>query len=94
LDDGPEELDVEVPWLGVRRLADGSAGEFIEREKTGQIHKLTKGGHFTVQVDVRGWSETMVAKLHLDCAEPDTGRRWALWRTVKIQGPPRMRFLE
>jgi hypothetical protein len=91
LDSGPSALDVEVLRLGVRRVAEGNVGEPIESPKTGQVHKITPGGSFTVDIDVRGWAEAMTAQLDLRCTEPKTGRYWDLSRTVNIPGPSRIR---
>ncbi|MFD5831783.1 hypothetical protein [Lentzea sp. NPDC060358] len=89
LDSGPSTLDIEVLRLGVRRAAEGNVGTPIESPRTGQIHKITPGGSFTVDINVRGWSEPMTAQLDLRCTEPKTKRHWDLSRTVNIPGPSR-----
>jgi hypothetical protein len=90
LEGGPSKLEIEVPWLGIRRVAEGNAGTFIESRATGQIHKITSGGSFTVDINARGWDEPMSVQLHLRCTEPDSGRQWDLWRTVEIPGSYRV----
>ncbi|GAB2865326.1 hypothetical protein [Lentzea nigeriaca] len=87
---GPSKLDVEVPWLGIRRAAEGNAGTFIEKPKTGQIHQITTGGTFVIDIDTRGYEEPMSATLELRCTEPGTERKWELSHTVQIPGSYRV----